>query len=77
MIKYDAAFSSQQGGKGEEFMKFAVSSKGNSVSDTLKNKIQTYLLDFGMELNEEEPDLVITVGGDGTLYTLFTGIATV
>ncbi|MGV2911952.1 NAD(+) kinase, partial [Bacillus safensis] len=41
-------------------MKFAVSSKGNSVSDTLKSKIQTYLLDFGMELNEEEPDLVIT-----------------
>nr|MDF9459336.1 NAD kinase [Bacillus pumilus] len=52
-------------------MKFAVSSKGNSVSDTLKNKIQTYLLDFGMELNEEEPDLVITVGGDGTLLYAF------
>lgn len=56
-------------------MKFAVSSKGNDVSDSLKSKIQTYLLDFGLECDEEEPDIVISVGGDGTLYTHFTNTA--
>ncbi|TWK28054.1 NAD kinase 1 [Bacillus licheniformis] len=52
-------------------MKFAVSSKGNAVSDSLKSKIQTYLLDFGLECDEEEPDIVISVGGDGTLLYAF------
>lgn len=52
-------------------MKFAVSSKGDQVSDTLKSKIQAYLLDFDMELDENEPEIVISVGGDGTLLYAF------
>lgn len=58
-------------------MKFAVSSKGDQVSDTLKSKIQAYLLDFDMELDENEPEIVISVGGDGTLLYAFTDTATV
>ncbi|KGA97316.1 inorganic polyphosphate/ATP-NAD kinase [Alkalihalobacillus alcalophilus ATCC 27647 = CGMCC 1.3604] len=52
-------------------MKFAVTSRGDDVSNTLKQRIETYLLDFGLYLNEDEPDLVITVGGDGTLLQAF------
>ncbi len=52
-------------------MKFAVSSKGDEVSDTLKSKIQAYLLDFDMTLDEKEPEIVISVGGDGTLLYAF------
>jgi NAD kinase len=39
----------------------------DEVSDTLKSKIQAYLLDFDMTLDEKEPEIVISVGGDGTL----------
>ncbi|KMK77307.1 NAD kinase [Alkalihalobacillus pseudalcaliphilus] len=52
-------------------MKFAVTSRGDDISNTLKRRIETYLLDFGLFLQEEEPDLVITVGGDGTLLQAF------
>ncbi|MDA7026114.1 NAD kinase [Bacillus sp. CLL-7-23] len=52
-------------------MKFAVSSKGNTMSDALKNRIETYLLDFGLENDEQEPDIIISVGGDGTLLHAF------
>ncbi|GAF66860.1 NAD kinase [Alkalihalobacillus trypoxylicola] len=69
-------------------MKVTVTSRGDDVSNTLKRQIEQYLLDFGLYINEEEPDLVITVGGDGTLlqafhdyshrleYTAFVGIHT-
>ncbi|MBP1079649.1 NAD+ kinase [Bacillus capparidis] len=52
-------------------MKFSVSSKGDSVSDKLKSRIDTYLQDFGLKMDEEEPDIVISVGGDGTLLYAF------
>lgn len=52
-------------------MKFAVTSKGDSKSNKLVDVIKTYLLDFELEYNEEEPDIVISVGGDGTLLYAF------
>lgn len=47
-------------------MKFIVTSKGDHKSDSIKSIIDQYLTDFDLEMNKEAPDLVITVGGDGT-----------
>lgn len=52
-------------------MKFAVTSKGDSKSDNLVQRLKQYLLDFELEYEEEEPDIVISVGGDGTLLYAF------
>jgi len=52
-------------------MKFAISSKGDGTSNVLAQKIRTYLLDFELEYNEDQPDIVISVGGDGTLLYAF------
>ncbi|MGP7817250.1 NAD kinase [Niallia sp. 01092] len=52
-------------------MKFAVTSRGDSKSDKLVAIIKTYLLDFDQEYDEDEPDIVISVGGDGTLLYAF------
>ncbi|WP_240374884.1 NAD kinase [Bacillus piscicola] len=52
-------------------MQFFVTSRGDETSNALQKKITTYLQEFGLELNEEEPDVVITVGGDGTLLHAF------
>ncbi|MBU5595205.1 NAD kinase [Amphibacillus sp. MSJ-3] len=52
-------------------MKFYVSSKGDHKSNTIKSIIEQYLLDFDLVLSRQEPDLVISVGGDGTfLHTV-------
>jgi NAD+ kinase len=52
-------------------MKFAITSKGDSRSNTLMHKMRTYLLDFDLEYNEDQPDICISVGGDGTLLYAF------
>lgn len=52
-------------------MKFAVTSRGDSNSNTLMHKIKTYLMDFGLTYDEDQPDIVVTVGGDGTLLYAF------
>lgn len=52
-------------------MKFAVTSKGDETSNILTQKIKTYLLDFDLQYDEDAPDLVISVGGDGTLLYAF------
>ncbi|MEH7381680.1 NAD kinase [Bacillus sp. JJ1533] len=52
-------------------MKFAVTSRGDSNSNTLMQKIKTYLMDFGLIYDEDQPDIVVTVGGDGTLLYAF------
>lgn len=52
-------------------MKFYVASKGDHKSDMIKAVVEQYLLDFDLEISKEEPDLVISVGGDGTfLYSV-------
>jgi len=52
-------------------MKFAITSKGDETSNILMQRIKTYLLDFELEYDEDKPDLVISVGGDGTLLYAF------
>ncbi|MGO4889369.1 NAD kinase [Anaerobacillus sp. MEB173] len=52
-------------------MKFAVTSRGDTTSNGLKQNIKSYLTEFGLTLDEQEPDIVITVGGDGTLLQAF------
>ena len=52
-------------------MKFAIQSRNDSHSNELMNRAKTYLTDFGLEWNEETPDVVISIGGDGTLLHAF------
>ncbi|MRH43398.1 NAD kinase [Aquibacillus halophilus] len=52
-------------------MNFAVTSKGDAKSNQLKAVITQYLEDFQLSYNKEEPDLVISVGGDGTFLEAF------
>ncbi|MBU9713287.1 NAD kinase [Evansella tamaricis] len=52
-------------------MNFTVSSRGDDVSNRISQKIRSYLEEFKLSPNEEEPDIVISVGGDGTLLQAF------
>lgn len=52
-------------------MKFAITSKGDQVSNTLMHRMKTYLIDFGLIYDEDQPEVVISVGGDGTLLYAF------
>ncbi len=52
-------------------MKFAVISKGDAISNECMHKIRTYLTDFRLTYDEDQPDIVISVGGDGTLLYAF------
>lgn len=52
-------------------MKFTIMSKGDQSSDALASTMKEYLLDFGFIMDEKEPDIVISVGGDGTLLYAF------
>ncbi|MCD5324671.1 MULTISPECIES: NAD kinase [Pontibacillus] len=52
-------------------MKFAILSKGDSASDEFLSKMKNYLTEFNLELDHDEPDLVISIGGDGTLLEAF------
>lgn len=52
-------------------MKFAITSKGDSNSNTLMHRIKMYLLDFNLIYDEDQPDIVVSVGGDGTLLYAF------
>lgn len=57
--------------EGQSLMRFAIISKGDSKSNTLMQKIRSYLTDFSLIYDEGEPDIVISVGGDGTLLYAF------
>lgn len=52
-------------------MKFSIVSKGDERSDKLKTTIKQYLTDFDLTYDSNEPDLVISVGGDGTFLEAF------
>ncbi|MCD8500382.1 MAG: NAD kinase [Bacillaceae bacterium] len=52
-------------------MKFAVASRGDETSNALSRKLVKCLEDLDLVYNEEEPDVVVTVGGDGTLLKAF------
>ncbi|MGN1401532.1 MAG: NAD kinase [Bacillus sp. (in: firmicutes)] len=52
-------------------MKFAITSKGDNKSNMLMQRMKSYLQDFELTLDDEKPDIVISVGGDGTLLYAF------
>ncbi|WP_026693454.1 NAD kinase [Peribacillus kribbensis] len=52
-------------------MKYAITSKGDTKSNELMHKMRTYLNDFDLQYDENQPDMVISVGGDGTLLYAF------
>lgn len=52
-------------------MKFTIISKEDEKSRVLSDKIKNYLLDFHLIFDNVEPDIVISVGGDGTLLSAF------
>lgn len=52
-------------------MKFAIQSKGDETSEELKAQLISHLNDFQIEMDEENPDTVISIGGDGTLLHAF------
>lgn len=52
-------------------MKFAIVSRGDDRSNNIKAKMKQYLVNFDLIYNKEEPDLVISVGGDGTFLEAF------
>ncbi len=52
-------------------LKFSIQSRNDSQSNELKELAKNYLQDFGLILDEVEPDIVISIGGDGTLLHAF------
>jgi NAD+ kinase len=52
-------------------MKFAIESRGDRLSDTLKHKMKSYLTDFELQYDAKDPDIVVSIGGDGTLLHAF------
>ena len=52
-------------------MRFAIQSRNDQTSNELAERAITHLTDFGLELNEEKPDIVLSIGGDGTLLHAF------
>lgn len=52
-------------------MKFSIQSRNDSQSNELMELAKTYLQDFGLTFDEDEPDIVISIGGDGTLLHAF------
>ncbi|RYM04581.1 NAD kinase [Sporolactobacillus sp. THM7-7] len=51
--------------------KFAVQTREDAFSHAIKARIIDYLTDFQLTYDEKEPDIVISVGGDGTLLQAF------
>jgi len=52
-------------------MNFFILSRGDETSNSIKQQIQNYLIDFDYIYNEQEPAIVISVGGDGTMLEAF------
>nr|WP_106785139.1 NAD kinase [Lysinibacillus timonensis] len=52
-------------------MKFSIQSRRDNQSNELRDLAKKYLQDFGLIYDEDEPDIVISIGGDGTLLHAF------
>lgn len=52
-------------------MKFAIISRGDPLSNGIKDRLHHYLSAYHWKENEEYPSLVISVGGDGTMLEAF------
>ncbi|HLQ82886.1 MAG TPA: NAD kinase [Pseudogracilibacillus sp.] len=52
-------------------MKFAIVSRGDDRSNNIKQTMKQYLTEFDLTYDKEEPELVISIGGDGTFLEAF------
>ncbi|MUK90567.1 NAD kinase [Ornithinibacillus sp. L9] len=52
-------------------MKFKIVSKGDERSERIKATMKNYLTEFDLVYDRAEPDIVISVGGDGTFLEAF------
>ncbi|MEH6939021.1 NAD kinase [Bacillus sp. JJ664] len=52
-------------------MKFAIMSKGDQESNSHTKRMKDYLESFNFKYDEVEPEIVISIGGDGTLLHAF------
>jgi len=52
-------------------LKFKIVSRGDKRSNEIETTMKQYLTNFDLEYDREEPDLVISVGGDGTFLEAF------
>jgi NAD+ kinase len=52
-------------------MKFSIVSRGDERSEKIKLTMKQYLTEFDLHYDKKEPDLVISVGGDGTFLEAF------
>lgn len=52
-------------------MRYTILTKGDSKSNALKHKMINHMKDFQMVEDSENPEIVISVGGDGTLLQAF------
>ncbi|WP_096199068.1 NAD kinase [Bacillus sp. FJAT-45350] len=52
-------------------MNFVVTSRGDNTSNAIKQKVKNYLTELGLTYHKTEPEICITVGGDGTLLQAF------
>ncbi|MEC1178805.1 NAD kinase [Metasolibacillus meyeri] len=50
---------------------FAIQSRRDAQSNELAELATAYLQEFGLTHDEEEPDIVLSIGGDGTLLHAF------
>ncbi len=55
-------------------MRYTILTKGDSKSNALKHKSMNYMKDFRMIEDSENPEIVISVGGDGTLLQAFSSV---
>lgn len=52
-------------------MNYAIQSRNDALSNRLMDEAIDYLNSFGFHYDEESPDIVLSVGGDGTLLHAF------
>ena len=56
-------------------MRYTILSKGDSKSNALKHKMINHMKDFQMVEDPDNPEIVISVGGDGLYFKHSINIA--
>ena len=57
--------------RGRMNLKFMIVSRGDERSNKIVSRMKQHLIDFNLQYDEETPELVISVGGDGTFLEAF------
>lgn len=52
-------------------MKYSIQSRNDKLSNQLMDEAINYLKGFGFVYDKDEPDIVLSIGGDGTLLHAF------